>query len=501
MKPITFLYMENTIRRRRKSVQQQLTFFMSVENVGYHKAVDVLWAGEDNQWRTLGATHHSAHGQQHEYWSAGVSIKLSSKQALPGNIRFSLRYRVGEHDHWDNNHGKDYHSDADSGILLGHSAVQNILCDTHFAEGAKYVPVKVAVDSRQGADRVVLHWTTDDWTTRRTTDCSARLNLWDKLHASNARNPNQYGVQVWAGIIRCRDAFRLQYSICYHRGEQTYWDNNAGQNYILQRDPLRVMILNLHCYQEKNQAAKLRQIARAIAELDVDIACLQEVAENWNDGHGDWQSNAARIINEHLPQPYYLHTDWSHLGFERYREGIAILSRYPFLEQQSRYVSDDQDIYSIHARKVVMGAIKAPYIGLVNVYSAHLSWLQDGFEEQFNRLHDWAAGNHGKDVQATLLCGDFNVTVDSAGYQLVVNSKQYDDQFMDVNQHGLFEKIFRAEDPYWQDLSREEYRIDYIFMNRGGKLRATSAEVIFTEADYGRVSDHCGYVMTFEPQP
>ena len=36
-------------------------------------------------------------------------------------------------------------------------------------------------------------------------------------------------------------------------------------------------------------------------------------------------------------------------------------------------------------------------------------------------------------------------------------------------------------------------------MNKPGELEVTSAEIIFTEQDYGRVSDHCGYLMTFEP--
>ena len=51
-------------------------------------------------------------------------------------------------------------------------------------------------------------------------------------------------------------------------------------------DLLRVLILNLHCYQEDNQDHKLSQIARAINDCDVDVVCLQEVAELWNNGHG-----------------------------------------------------------------------------------------------------------------------------------------------------------------------------------------------------------------------
>jgi maltose 6'-phosphate phosphatase len=222
------------------------------------------------------------------------------------------------------------------------------------------------------------------------------------------------------------------------------------------------------------------------------------VAEFWNDGEGDWPSNSAKIINDRLSHPFHLHTDWSHLGFDKYREGVAILSRFPLANQQARYVSDSHDIYSIHSRKVVMAQLYVPYLGLINIFSAHLSWIEDGFEGQFKRLHQWAKDNHSDDVKASLLCGDFNITAGSKGYELVVNSNEYDDQFLQANEQGVFEKIFRVNDDHWHDLLAEDYRIDYIFMNKSSELQVSSAKVVFTNEDYGQVSDHCGYFMTFD---
>ena len=140
-----------------------------------------------------------------------------------------------------------------------------------------------------------------------------------------------------------------------------------------------------------------------------------------------------------------------------------------------------------------------PYIGAINVFSAHLSWLEDGFEGQFKNLHDWAESRYTDDINATLLCGDFNITAGTTGYELIVDSKHYDDQFLAANEQGVFDKIFRVNDTHWQDLLADDYRIDYVFMNKASQLRVTSAKVVFTELDYGRVSDHCGYFMTFEP--
>ena len=501
MDKIQLLYVNNVILRKKGIVQQQLTFFMLVENVSYDKQVDVLWTGEDGVWHTAPVKYHSIQGNDKEYWCTQIDFTLSEEHSLPGNIQFGLRYRVFADEYWDNNNGQNFSSEADSGIKLARQhLVQNIGFASHFEDGQLNVPVSVAVAQSFNAEKVTIHWSTDNWKTTHETPCHFKKKYWDNEHNSNARNPNQYGIQLWTGCINNGDAFSLQYIICCERDGQLIWENNHGNNYSFQREHLKILILNLHCYQEENQDEKFTQIAEAINELDVDIVCFQEVAEYWCDGEGDWESNSAKLINDRLPHPFHIHTDWSHLGFDKYREGVAILSRFPLSNHESRYVSDSHDIYSIHSRKVVMARVHVPYIGQMNVFSAHLSWLEDGFQQQFQRLHEWADQNHTADVKATLLCGDFNITAGSSGYEMVVDSNQYDDQYLAANEQGVFEKIFQVNDAHWQGLLAEDYRIDYIFMNKASQLQVTSARVLFTDQDYGRVSDHCGYFMTFEPK-
>jgi maltose 6'-phosphate phosphatase len=292
----------------------------------------------------------------------------------------------------------------------------------------------------------------------------------------------------------------VQYSIACHHNDEIIWDNNFGKNHSHAHESLKVMILNLHCYQEDNQDYKLAQIAKAIDELNADLVCFQEVAEQWNNGAGDWQTNSARRINELLDAPYHIYTDWSHLGFDIYREGVAILSKYPFIAQESRYVSNDNDPYSIHSRKVVMTQVSVPYIGLLNVFSAHLSWWEDGFKQQFESLSDWARHKHDSQVAGTLLCGDFNVATGSQGYRLVIDGNEYEDQYLSAIMQPAGIQSLLVNDAYWRHQQANDYRIDYIFMNKASELYATSARVLFTDQDYGRVSDHCGYFMTFEPK-
>jgi len=500
MDKIKLLYIENIITRNTVHVQQQLTFFILVENVSYSKQVDVIWTGEDGIWRTLAASYHSMQGNDKEHWSANISFDLTPKLSLVGNIQFSLRYRVSGKEYWDNNHGLNYTSEADSGIkLTNNQQIQNVGFDNHLNDEPKSIFLTIAVTKEFKAEKVAIHWTTDRWKTIHKTNCDFKKNYWDKSLQSNARNPNQYGIQLWTAELKNDNWFKLHYLIKCENSAQTLWENNNEHNYRFQREQLKLLILNLHCYQEKNQDEKFTQIAKTIDELAVDIVCLQEVAEYWRDGEGDWESNAAKIINDRLNKPFYLHTDWSHLGFDKYREGVAILSRYPLTNHEARYVSDSDDIYDIHSRKVVAAQAYVPFIGKINIFSAHLSWLEDGFKTQFERLHQWAEKNHSKEVKATLLCGDFNITAGSTGYQLVVDSDNYEDQFLAINEQGIFDKIFNVNDEHWQDLLADDYRIDYIFMRKASELQIIAAKVIFTDQDYGRVSDHCGYFMIFEP--
>lgn len=466
-----------------------LVFEVRVANLGYDKKVDVIWCDDGSHWHTLTADYAYTRGDGLECWQAKLNIK--GKGGLPParSIQFALRLRSHGGEHWDNNQGNDYYCRAGTGIELADSiALQNLEFKAHLDIDQTWLNIKAAAHPKLAAEKVVIHWTTDDWRHSRQSIC----------RPSKPTPPS--GTQIWTARLKIGDAFRLQYAICGENRQQRSWDNNGGRNYVAARAPLKVLILNLHCYQEEDQDRKFTLIAKTINELAVDVVCFQEVAEFWNHGHGDWASNSANIINRRLKKPFHLYSDWSHIGFDKYREGVAILSRYPLNRQQARYVSDSQDVYSIHSRKVVMAQIDVPLIGIINVFSAHLSWWEDGFQTQFQRLCEWANGQAEPNVKATLLCGDFNITAGTIGYRQVVEANQYEDQYLAANHQGLFERIFRVNDPHWQHYPTDDYRIDYIFMNRDSKLRVTSARVLFTEHDYGRVSDHCGYLMTFEPK-
>jgi maltose 6'-phosphate phosphatase len=484
MTPVELLYAKNTIARHDDTVQQDLTFALAVQNRAHQKHVEVVWSGEDGVERSLKAKYVGPTGHDHEIWMAQASFLLTEEDSLPGDIQFVLRSHQAGHDFWGPPNRRGWTINADSGVLMGDKfPLVNIDYHPLLHAGQQFLPVTIAVRQDLRPERVWIRWSTDRWRTFTDTPAYLMRKHWHHSVGSAARNPNRYGSGIWISQLHLGDAYQVEYAVCCEAKHRRYWDNNFGRNYRSRHAPLRILTLNLHCYQEDRQDEKFSQIAKAVDELQIDVVCLQEVGEPWNDGHGDWKANAAKLIRDRLREPYFVHTDWSHLGFDRYREGVAILSRYPFVVKDAKYVSAMQDVYDIHARKVVMAQVDVPYFGVVNVFSVHLSWWENGFQEQFENLRCWAEGEQKPHVAATFLCGDFNNAANSEGFDIL--SRDYEDQFLKVN----VQRVDRGTDG----------RIDYVLLKKGAPLSVRTARRLFTEKDYGPVSDHEGYCAEFEP--
>lgn len=492
-------YAENIISRKHHGIWQEMSYMVRVDNLSYQKDVTIHWCGEDGQWQVDKAYYRCTLPDGSELWYACVHRPLTADHSLPGDIRFSVCCECDGQAHWDSNNDASYWLEADAGVVVySDTPVVNLFPNPVLQGGKVVLPVSAAVQARLNAKGVRVHWSTDKWQTSRITRCFKRVNHWDAARGSVARNPNRHGWEMWTASLPMQHAYRIEYSVEVETEQGTFWDNCYGANYQARRGTLRVLTLNLHCYQEEDQDRKFRQIAQAIQDFHIDLVCLQEVAENWNDGAGDWASNAARIINSYLPSPYHLHTDFSHLGFDRFREGVAILSRHEFSATDSGYVSDSHDVYDIHARRVVMAQVHVPYFGPVNLFSAHLSWPEDGFYPQFDRVRQWADERHADGVTATLICGDFNIKAGSQAYSHIVRSSEYEDQYLKAINPPAFDSVFRQRVEDIGGAIGHDGRIDYIFLKKDSRVQSLGGRELFTEQSYGRVSDHTGYFVEFE---
>jgi maltose 6'-phosphate phosphatase len=492
---LQLLYAENFVSHSTEGKSQRLGFCVAVENRAYEKRIEIHWAARDGPWQVLPAHFERTGGGRREVWEAeAYFFEEAGSYELPGDVSFAVHCAMAGADYWDSNQQKNYTTKADSGVLVPDAfpllaiKVQSLLRPLD-----AFLPITVAVHQSLLPKRVFLHWSTDRWRTTNLAECYFWRQHWERTHASNAQNPNENGTSIWVTHLPVNQAFRIEYAIGCETPEQILWDNNSGENYVARHERLKVLTLNLHCYQEENQDAKLSIIAKAIDDHEVDIVCLQEVAEPWESGTPAFETNTAKLIRDRLKQNYHLVTDWSHRGFAVYREGCAILSRHEVVMRDSGYISADRNVNSIHARKIVMAQVKVPYFGLVNVYSAHLSWWKDGFRGQFENLKAWAREKHSGGVVATLLLGDFNAKTGSEGYLFATDADTFEDQYLKAQLPGR-----RAGTQAGAAGLPNDQRIDFIFLKEYSALEVKLAKVLFTDADYGWVSDHPGYYAEFE---
>ena len=85
---------------------------------------------------------------------------------------------------------------------------------------------------------------------------------------------------MWISQLHLGDAYRVEYALSCEAGGRRLLGQQLRRAITLARhDRLKVMTLNLHCYQEDRQDEKFSQIAKAIRDLHVDVVCLQEVGE------------------------------------------------------------------------------------------------------------------------------------------------------------------------------------------------------------------------------
>lgn len=276
---------------------------------------------------------------------------------------------------------------------------------------------------------------------------------------------------------------------------------------------ISLLTLNLHTYQQHprhcpfetmhHHEREVHIIAEAIAQQHIDIICFQEVGEYLHDPinhpYGESPSNMAFRICQRLRswgRWYHIHQDWSHVGFHRWREGTAILSRYPMQHNYSAYVSYDQRKDNYMSRNITVSCIEVPWFGLLHIANVHLSWAHHGFFEEYHRLRNLIDSRRHFGVKGELLVGDFNAPAGSHAYNHIVGHGEYVDQFHELHPQRFYQPSYRGQIHGWE--YGPPQRIDYIFKRNHHPLRVKSMDVIFNDHYYPAVSDHFGYLARFQ---
>ena len=256
---------------------------------------------------------------------------------------------------------------------------------------------------------------------------------------------------------------------------------------------MKLLTLNVHAWLEANQAEKIEILAETIVEKGYDIIALQEVNQLMSapaisptlkqDNYGVILLNK---INQRVAQKYSLFWSNSHIGYDKYDEGIAFLTRLPVYDVDAFYCSQHQCLDSILSRKII--GLTVEYQGqLIECYSCHINLPNCDGEKQLDNVRYIVERSQSANLK--ILMGDFNTDAisDQQAYQQIKSLGLFD-TFEMAEQKDSGITVEKAIDG-WKGHSQEK-RLDYIFLNQA--KRVLSSQVIFNGKNKPIVSDHFG---------
>ena len=171
---------------------------------------------------------------------------------------------------------------------------------------------------------------------------------------------------------------------------------------------VKCLTLNTHSWMESDPLHKLQDIVAQILKEDYDIICLQEINQDIRgllakevDGYEKLPSSPAlhrdnyalQLVNYLRSQGRYYYWSWAynHIGYEKYNEGVAILSKTP-IKVNDILISDVDDETDFHTRRVLVAETEIDQKP-ITVVSLHMSWFGKGFESEWQKLHPQFSGN------------------------------------------------------------------------------------------------------------
>lgn len=255
---------------------------------------------------------------------------------------------------------------------------------------------------------------------------------------------------------------------------------------------MKLLTLNCHSWLEENQDEKLSHLAETIIEKGYDIIALQEVSQTVDEeivyGNIRKDNFAYVLLNEIKKlrgEQYSLIWEFSHyyLNFE---EGLAILSKYPVVEENSFYASKITDPTNWKARKIVGATVQIEEYQ-ANFYSCHMGWWND--EEEPFKIQADNLLDHINMNRLTFLMGDFNndAFINGEGYDYLLSNGLFDTyNLAEVKDNGV---TVQGEIGGWEGNVLNK-RIDLILTNQPFPINYS--KVIFNGKNKSVVSDHFG---------
>ncbi len=263
---------------------------------------------------------------------------------------------------------------------------------------------------------------------------------------------------------------------------------------------MKLLTINTHSLIEVNYTQKLEEFIRAVEIEKPDIIAMQEVNQTADkkvvcNAERYFACDKTAVIREdnHVYsvsrslKEYY----WTWLpikkGYDKFDEGIALMSRSPIVKTDVITVSNITDYSNWKTRKL-LGISVSDYPNDM-FFSVHYGWWNDceePFESQWNKTV-----SHMKKYDTVWLMGDFNnpAEIRNEGYDMIMKSNWYDST--SENYTTASTKI-----DGWNDKHENKIRIDFILCNKPRKF--LSSKPIFDDKEYFVISDHFGVISEVE---
>lgn len=254
---------------------------------------------------------------------------------------------------------------------------------------------------------------------------------------------------------------------------------------------MKLLTLNCHSWLEKNQLDKIKYLAKIIKEEQYDVIAMQEVSQSikskiiYSDIKED---NFVYLLNEELKKlnedNYKFIWDFSHIGYDIYEEGLAILTKHDIKNYESFYVSNSTRIDFYKTRKIIKADININNEE-ISFFSCHLGWWNDeheSFKGQANNLIK-------KINKKSFVMGDFNnnAFIRNEGYDYLLSKGLIDTYNLAIEKDSGI--TVEGEIAGWEG-KKEEKRLDIIFTTE--KIDVLNSKVIFNNKNKNVISDHYG---------
>ena len=262
---------------------------------------------------------------------------------------------------------------------------------------------------------------------------------------------------------------------------------------------MKILTVNVHAWLEENQMEKIDILAKTIAEKQYDVIAMQEVNQLMNNKiifDDIREENYAWVLLETLQKytdtDYYLHWSNSHIGFGKYNEGVAVITRHKIKAEDEFYCTFAQSVRTISARRIV--SITINYEGQdIEFYSCHMNLPNCETEDMGENIQTIL--KRTKNDNLKFLMGDFNTDAihNQEAYQNIINQGLFDTyELAEKKDSGI---TVNKKIDGWAT-SGSEKRLDYIFSNK--KVKVLESKVIFNGENKEVVSDHFGLEVKIE---